>query len=624
MFGSIVRRAGLLLFTTLFLTVLAFSSFVAVHTAHAASSVTINGATKNQTIDGFGISEAFGQASALQSSPTSTQQQVLDLLFNKSTGAGFSIVRNLLPSDSTNTIEPNAPSSPSATPTYTWNGSSEGQVWFSQQALNSYGINQIYGDAWSAPGFMKTNGSEANGGTLCGAPGASTCSTGDWRQAYANYLAQYIKDYQSSGITLSGIAFENEPNFTATYSSMLMTPAQSADFADVLGPTLKTAGLNTPIICCEPEGWNLAQSYSSAITSDSVANSYVSTISSHGYTGAPTSALTGTTGKHVWETEWSTFDTWNPAWDNGASSSGFSWAQNIYNGLASANLNGFLYWWGGTGSSTTDNEGVVQFNGSTVTASSRLWAFANYSRFIRPGATRIGATSGDSNLETTAYTNTDGSTDIVVLNTASSAIAASFALQNTNTANGTSVVPYVTNASSNTAAQTALSVQSGAISATVPARSLVTYVIPASSSGSTPTPGTTPTPTPGTTPTPTPTPGTTPTPTPTPVSGATCKASYVVNQWQGGFTANITLTNTGTSAINGWTLKFTFPGSQAVTQGWNGVYAQQGSNVTITNASYNGSIPVGATANPGFNGSWSGSNPSPTAFTLNGYACSVS
>jgi hypothetical protein len=62
-----------------------------------------------------------------------------------------------------------------------------------------------------------------------------------------------------------------------------------------------------------------------------------------------------------------------------------------------------------------------------------------------------------------------------------------------------------------------------------------------------------------------------------------------------------------------------------ITQLWNGTVAQSGSNVTITNASYNGAIPAGGTLNspPGFNASWSGSNTSPTAFTLNGAACSV-
>jgi hypothetical protein len=144
-------------------------------------------------------------------------------------------------------------------------------------------------------------------------------------------------------------------------------------------------------------------------------------------------------------------------------------------------------------------------------------------------------------------------------------------------------------------------------------------------SGTTPTP-TTPGTTPGTTPTPTtgvtPTPTTGVTPTPTPSSGATCKVAYAVNQWQGGFTANLTITNTGTTALNGWNLTFTFPSSQQVTQGWNGVFSQQGANVTVTNASWNASLPAGASVNPGFNGSWSTSNPSPTSFKLNGATCS--
>ncbi len=146
-------------------------------------------------------------------------------------------------------------------------------------------------------------------------------------------------------------------------------------------------------------------------------------------------------------------------------------------------------------------------------------------------------------------------------------------------------------------------------------------VIQALSSGIiiTPTPGMTPTP--GQTPTPgmTPTPGVTPTPT-TGTSG-TCRVSYTANSWPGGFTANLTVTNTGTSTINGWTLKFSFPGSQQVTQGWNGVFSQSGNQVTITNASYNGTISPNGSVNPGFNGSWSGSNPNPTSFSLNGTTC---
>ena len=112
----------------------------------------------------------------------------------------------------------------------------------------------------------------------------------------------------------------------------------------------------------------------------------------------------------------------------------------------------------------------------------------------------------------------------------------------------------------------------------------------------------------------------TPTVTPPP---AYCQVSYtVVSQWPGGFSTNIVLTNNGTTPINGWTLQWTFPATQQITQLWNGVVTQSGNSVTVTNQSYNGSIPAGGSVTLGFNGSWSGSNPNPPSFTLNGQTCS--
>lgn len=129
------------------------------------------------------------------------------------------------------------------------------------------------------------------------------------------------------------------------------------------------------------------------------------------------------------------------------------------------------------------------------------------------------------------------------------------------------------------------------------------------------------------TPTPTPTRGTTPTPTPTTSGGSrSCSVHYAItNQWPGGFGASLTITNTGSTAINGWSLGFSFPNGQTITQLWNGSYTQSGSAVTITNVSYNASIPAGQalSSSPGFNGSWNGTNTAPSAFTLNGQACSV-
>jgi glucuronoarabinoxylan endo-1,4-beta-xylanase len=476
MFKSARYKVYVPLIVALILVVGLVAAFVErrIHITSTASSVTIDGATGYQSIDGFGISEAFGMAQAIENvASASAQKQMLDLLFNPATGAGFTILRNEIPSDTAHTIEPTSPGSPTAPPHYV-SGDDWGQVWLSQQAQR-YGIKRFYADAWGAPAFMKTNNSDINGGTLCGAPGADTCSTGDWRQAYANYLVRYIKDYQGEGIKLTEIGYVNEPTYAPSYSSMVMTPAQTEDFAKILGPALLHAELSTRIVCCDTEGWDSAPDYTGAITGDPVASRYVSIISSHGYNAPPDSLLTSANDKPIWETEWSTFSPFDPAWDDGSTSSGFAWAQNIYTGLTAANLNAFFYWWGVT--TSTDNESLIRLSGTTVTPAKRLWAFASYSRFVRPGARRIGASSGNSSLEVTAYKNVNGSLAIVVLNTASSDIPTLFSLQNLGLAHNAQAVPFLTNAASNTAAQAPLLVSQGAFNATVPARSLVTYVI---------------------------------------------------------------------------------------------------------------------------------------------------
>jgi hypothetical protein len=104
--------------------------------------------------------------------------------------------------------------------------------------------------------------------------------------------------------------------------------------------------------------------------------------------------------------------------------------------------------------------------------------------------------------------------------------------------------------------------------------------------------------------------------------GGSCHVVYTrASEWGGGFVANVTITNTGTTAVSGWTLKFTFPGDQHITSAWNGSASQSGASVTVTNASYNGSIPAGGNTSLGFQGTWTANDSSPTAFTLNGATC---
>jgi xyloglucan-specific exo-beta-1,4-glucanase len=110
-------------------------------------------------------------------------------------------------------------------------------------------------------------------------------------------------------------------------------------------------------------------------------------------------------------------------------------------------------------------------------------------------------------------------------------------------------------------------------------------------------------------------------PTTTAQSGGTCQVSYVKQEWAGGFTANLTVTNTGTTAINGWTLTFAFPGDQKVTTAWSATVSQNAQQVTATNASYNATISPGGNATFGFQGTWTTNDTSPTGFAVNGTTC---
>ena len=107
-------------------------------------------------------------------------------------------------------------------------------------------------------------------------------------------------------------------------------------------------------------------------------------------------------------------------------------------------------------------------------------------------------------------------------------------------------------------------------------------------------------------------------------AAAGCRVDYTVNDWGGGFTATVSVTNLGDPITGGWTLEWDFDGDQRVTSGWNGTFTQSGSHVTVRSPEWGGTLGTGATAEPGFQGAYSGSNPAPASFTLNGTVCTGS
>ena len=146
--------------------------------------------------------------------------------------------------------------------------------------------------------------------------------------------------------------------------------------------------------------------------------------------------------------------------------------------FVNAPVNAYFYWWGAKAyemDSTAVNSPLIKIVEDTYEPSKRLWAFANYSRFIRPGATRIDASTSKSDLRVSAFVNTDGSYAIVVLNVGYIDETMIFSLQNVTA--GDSAVPYLTNETSDTAQQPSITISDGFFTADVPARSLVTFHI---------------------------------------------------------------------------------------------------------------------------------------------------
>jgi len=263
----------------------------------------------------------------------------------------------------------------------------------------------------------------------------------------------------------------------------------------------------------------------------------------------------------------------------------------------------------------------------------------------RYGDTSIQSASSDQSQLAVygAQRSSDGALTLMIINKTANDLTSSLSLAGATPTGNAQAYTYSSANLNAIVRQPDVAVSSSGFSATYPANSMTMVVIPTNGSHPTPTPTQTATPTPTVAPTPTATATATPLPTATPTATATatptataiptptptktassCKLTYVnQNQWPGGFTGNITIANTTSTPINGWTLQFTFPNGQQIQQGWNGQFTQQGSLVSVKDVGYNANIGANGSTNLGFNASWTGTNSAPSSFSLNGQTCST-
>ncbi|RQX59538.1 cellulose-binding protein, partial [Micromonospora chalcea] len=109
-----------------------------------------------------------------------------------------------------------------------------------------------------------------------------------------------------------------------------------------------------------------------------------------------------------------------------------------------------------------------------------------------------------------------------------------------------------------------------------------------------------------------PPPTTAPPTTPPPAGNGACTATYrKTSEWSGGFGADVTV-QAGNAAISGWTVAWTWPNGQSITNAWNATVTSSGSSVSASNVAYNGSLSANASTSFGFNASWNGTNSAPT------------
>lgn len=206
---------------------------------------------------------------------------------------------------------------------------------------------------------------------------------------------------------------------------MRFDAAQVANFLPFLRQALRDAGLDTKIGCCEETGWQKTRDMVKQLQALG-ADKLLDTWTSHEYSSPIDGPLPDSSGKRVWQTEYSDLSgNWNTAWDSGAAS-GFTWAGILHRALTLGNVSAYLWWEAVQAQATNNNnnEKLIMVQDGKFYVSKRAWAFAQYSRLVRPGAWRVDVQSAAGQaaaLNATAYENADKSVVAVVLNTATSA-----------------------------------------------------------------------------------------------------------------------------------------------------------------------------------------------------------
>ncbi|KRD59641.1 beta-glucosidase [Flavobacterium sp. Root935] len=378
------------------------------------STVTVNPGTTYQTIDGFGYTLTEGSCEVISGMAATQQNQLLNDLYNPTTGLNASLVRiSIGASDlSSSSYSYNETSGDTNMNNFSLNGPDLTYLIPIIKKIQQINPNiKVLATPWSAPRWMKTNGSWVGGSLQT-----------QYYAAYARYFVKYIAAMQALGIPIWGITPQNEPENPNNEPSMLMNSTEQKNFINQqLGPQMAAAGYgNVKIIAFDHNCDNTA--YPTDVLNNS---SYVDGAAFHLYLGniSAMSTVRNATNKNVYFTEQYT--------GSGGSFSGdFGWhMQNVVIGSTNNWSKTVLEWNAANNSSLGPRTpggcntclGAITVNNSTTyTKNVAFYIIGQISKYVKPGAVRISSSSTNGSISSVGFKNPDGSIALVVYNSGGS------------------------------------------------------------------------------------------------------------------------------------------------------------------------------------------------------------
>ena len=382
-----------------------------------AASVFVDTSLRFQEFLGFGGAFTEAASVTLDKLPAHVRQEILEAYFSPGRGHGYTLCRThinscdfALGNYAYTEVEDDV-----ALAHFSVDRDRRSLIPLIRDAMSLAGGSlRLFASPWSPPAWMKTNSRMNGGGKL----------RPECRQAWANYYVRYIQEYAREGVPVWGLTVQNEPEACQTWDSCLYTGEEERDFVrDYLGPTLRDAGLDDVKLIIWDHNRDRMYERARIVLDDPRAADYVWGVGFHWYCGDhfdnvqlvheawPDKRLMFTEGcqeggPHVgsWET-------------------GERYARSIIQDLNHWTV-GWVDW-----NLVLDETGgpnhVGNFCSAPIIADTRTgealyqspyYYIGHFSRFIRPGARRLGCAPTLDDLEATAFLNSDGTLAVVTLN----------------------------------------------------------------------------------------------------------------------------------------------------------------------------------------------------------------